>query len=167
MHHYNRISIYSASLLAFGLILLACSESSTPSTPANDATANPFGQCQSACEVKLWPRLIISNALGDDAGAEDWKVIGTYDDGTIRNGIPSGCPAGILKFPCTFSLPAKDTNLWVLLQIDTGSQLIQQKVTFGPFNYCGRNIAVVYIVPSSDGTLQATNAEYISPCSAL
>ncbi|MCL2776965.1 MAG: hypothetical protein FWD73_03100 [Polyangiaceae bacterium] len=169
MGFYGRIVILSASLVpALGLILLACSESesSTRASDATDAAANPFDQCQSACEVKMWPRLIVSSALGDDAGAENWKVTGTYDDGTVWDGMP-GCPVGILKFPCTFSFFAGDKNVWILLQIDTGSQLIQQKVTFGPFNHCARDIAVVYIVPNSDGTLRATDAEYISPCSAL
>lgn len=130
-----------------------------------DSAAEPT--CIGSCETKFfWARLIVGFSPSDGTTAS-WMVSGRYEDGSVLPGIKSGCPAGVLTVPCSFSLPAMASTSEITVRVEdpaTG-MAAETTVTLQPYNRCGRNIVYVQVSPDGNGGIGFGPPYVISPCS--
>lgn len=139
--------------------------------PREDSSYQPDADseegCVGSCETKFgWPRVIVG-FFPSDSATSSWLVTGRSEDGAVQPGIRSGCPAGVLTVPCSFSLPAmvSTKEMTVVVEDPTSGKVAQLTVTLPPFNRCGREITYLRASPDGNGGIILGTPEVISPCS--
>jgi len=160
---------------AVAAAVCACSaRNSADATPgdagpdARDSGFLRFGECASACEVRIRPRLVVG-LYPDDARAASVRVSARETDGTlVALDRASGC-GDLPVSSCSFTFYTLPRDVKVQLVLEDGAEPpLPFEVTVGPFNYCSRDMTYVPLHRADAGagwTMGATR--YVSPCDAL
>lgn len=125
--------------------------------------------CREGCESNLWPRLIIGIRApqgSQDVAADLVRVRIRDDRGTVLEGNRFGCPdaGGII---CTYSFFTTPRDTSVLLIIEPSGADVppaEERISLGPFNHCGRNVAYVVVAAKPGIRPEIVSRTLVSPC---